>query len=85
MMLDKIIIRDLLTRGPIGISEEERACPQDILINAELYTDTSKAAVSDSIDDCVNYSSISKKITELAKNNTRRSLCTGYSRYVFGT
>ena len=34
--MDKIIIRDLLARGPIGISEEERSSPQDILINAEI-------------------------------------------------
>ena len=72
--MDKIIIRDLLTRGSIGISEEERSRPQDILINAELYTDISKAAVSDSIDDCVNYSAMTKKIIELAENNKRKTV-----------
>ena len=65
--MDKIIIRDLLTRGPIGISEEERAAPQDILVNVVLYTDFRKASVSDSIEDCVNYSTIAKKSQSLRK------------------
>ena len=72
--MDKIIIRDLLARGPIGISEKERMSPQDILVNAELYTDTRKAAESDSIDDCVNYSTIAKKIIELAAVNKRKTV-----------
>ncbi|MBQ6520671.1 MAG: dihydroneopterin aldolase [Anaerolineaceae bacterium] len=72
--MDKIIIRDLLTRGPIGISEEERAAPQDILVNVVLFTDFRKASVSDSIEDCVNYSTIAKKITKLAENNKRKTV-----------
>ena len=72
--MDKIIIRDLLTRGRIGISEAERSASQDILINAELYTDTRKAASSDSIEDCVNYSTIAKKILALAENNRRKTV-----------
>lgn len=72
--MDKIIIRDLLARGPIGISEKERMSPQDILVNAELYTDTRKAAESDSIDDCVNYSTMVKKIIELAAVNKRKTV-----------
>lgn len=72
--MDKIIIRDLLARGPIGISEKERMSPQDILVNAELYADTRKAAESDSIDDCVNYSTMAKKIIELAAVNKRKTV-----------
>ena len=72
--MDKIIIRDLLTRGRIGISEAERSASQDILINAELFTDTRKAASSDSIEDCVNYSTIAKKILALAENNRRKTV-----------
>ena len=72
--MDKIIIRDLLTRGKIGISESERSASQDILINAELFTDTRNAASSDSIEDCVNYSTIAKKILALAENNRRKTV-----------
>ena len=72
--MDKIIIRDLLTRGPIGISEEERSQPQDILINAVLYTDTYMAAESDSIYDCVNYSTSVRKIITIAEENKRKTV-----------
>ena len=72
--MDKIIIRDLLARGPIGISEQERMAPQDILINAELYTDTRKATESDSIEDCVNYSTMAKQILKLAADNKRKTV-----------
>ncbi len=72
--LDKIIICDLLTRGPIGISEEERSRPQDILINVTLYADTRRAAQSDSIEDCVNYSTVAGKIIKLAEGNKRKTV-----------
>lgn len=72
--MDKIIIRDLLTRGSIGISEEERSSPQDILINIICFSNTEKACESDSIDDCVNYSTLAKNITKLAKNNKRKTV-----------
>jgi FolB domain-containing protein len=60
--MDQIFIKDLLVRGVIGISERERAQPQDILINITLFADTNPAAQSDNIDDCVNYRTITKKI-----------------------
>ena len=72
--MDKIIIRDLCARGPIGISDAERSYPQEILINAELFTDTRKAAQTDSIEDCVNYSTIAKKFLALAETNQRKTV-----------
>ena len=72
--MDKIIIRDLRARGPIGISDAERSYPQEILINAELFTDTRKAAQTDSIEDCVNYSTIAKKFLALAETNQRKTV-----------
>ena len=72
--MDKIIIRDLQARGAIGISESERSRPQDILINAVLFTDTRKAGMSDSIDDCVNYSIIARQILDKAEINQRKTV-----------
>ncbi len=72
--MDKIIIRDLLTRGHIGISDRERSSEQDILVNVVLFTDTHKAGVSDSIEDCVNYSTMAKKILALAEDNQRKTM-----------
>ena len=60
--MDQIFIRDLLCRGVIGITEGERAEPQDILVNVILFTETSRAGKTDLIDDSVNYQTVAKKI-----------------------
>jgi FolB domain-containing protein len=59
---DKIIIKDLLLRGIIGINPEERVKAQDILINMVIYADIRQAAVSDAIEDAVDYKSITKRV-----------------------
>jgi FolB domain-containing protein len=60
--MDKIIIKDLLLRGIIGINDDERVNKQDILINLVIYADTRKAGASDDISDAVNYRTITKRI-----------------------
>ncbi len=60
--MDKIKIRNLLLRGIVGINEDERTNKQDILINLIIFTDFRRAALSDDIDDAVNYRSITKRI-----------------------
>ena len=60
--MDKILIKDLLLNGIIGINPTERTQKQDILINLELSVDTHKACQSDNIHDCVNYRSVTKRI-----------------------
>ncbi len=60
--MDKVIIRDLLVRGIIGINPDERVKKQDILINMVLFADIRQAAQTDAIEDAVNYKSISKRI-----------------------
>ena len=42
--MDKVIIRNLLARGIIGINDWERKRAQDILINLILFTDTHRGA-----------------------------------------
>jgi len=69
--MDKVIIKDLLVRGIIGINDWERKRAQDILINLTLFTDTHRAAETDSIADCVNYSTMSKKIQAHAESAER--------------
>ena len=62
--MDKIIIRDLLLRGIIGINPEERVKKQDILINMVIFADIRKASKSDSIEDAVDYKTITKRVIE---------------------
>ena len=68
-VMDKIYIRDLLCRCIVGIYPEERENKQDVIINIEMACDLSRAAVSDNIDDTVNYKSVKKQIIALVENS----------------
>lgn len=69
--MDKVIIHDLLVRGIIGVNDWERKRAQDILINITIFTDTRRAAETDNIADCVNYSTMSKRIQAHAESAGR--------------
>jgi len=69
--MDKTIIKDLIVRGIIGIEDWERKKPQEIKINIVLFSDQSKAAETDDIDDCVNYRTVAKKACAHAENAKR--------------
>jgi FolB domain-containing protein len=62
--MDKIIIRNLLLRGIIGINPDERVKQQDILINIVIFADIRQAAVTEAIEDAVNYESITERVIE---------------------
>ena len=69
--MDQVFINDLLVRGVIGISDQERAHPQDIVINIVFFTDIKEASKSDSIADCVNYRSMAKKVIAYVEKANR--------------
>ena len=69
--MDKVIIKNLLARGIIGVRDWERKRPQDILINITLFNDTRRASETDDINDCADYSTISKKVQAHAESAGR--------------
>lgn len=70
-MADRIIIKDLLVRGIIGINDWERNVRQDILINLDIYSDLKIAGISDAIEDTVNYKLITKSILKCVETTQR--------------
>ncbi len=68
MGTDQIHIRDLLLRTIIGIRDEERIKKQDVVINITLHTDHT-AADSDSIEDTVDYSALTKQVITLVERS----------------
>lgn len=60
--MDRIIIKDLLARCIIGISEEERREKQDIIINLVISADLREAGRSDRFEDTLDYRAIKKRI-----------------------
>jgi len=58
--VDRILIKDLLVRGIVGIKADERENEQDVLVNVTMWADTRPAAISDDIVDAVNYRTVAK-------------------------
>lgn len=72
--MDKVIIKNLLARGIIGVYDWERDKPQEILINITLFGDISKAGETDDIKDSINYKTIAKGAQSLAENCQRMTV-----------
>lgn len=68
-MTDRILIRDLLVRGILGIHEWEREKKQDILINIEMEADCGPAGKSDDFRDAVDYRAVTKKTIAVVENS----------------
>lgn len=83
MTEDRILIKDLLVRGILGINDWEREQPQDILLNLTLFSDLRRAGFSDDIADTVNYRTVTKKIlahVEVSTRYTVEALATDIAR-----
>jgi len=59
--MDKVLIKDLVARGVIGVYDWERVKPQEILINIILFGDLSKAGETDDIKDSIDYKAVAKE------------------------
>src|SRR5580658_5881105 len=60
--MDKIFIHALKTEAIIGIYHWERQVNQTVLVDIEIGADVRKAALSDSIDDTLNYKRVAKRV-----------------------
>jgi FolB domain-containing protein len=69
--VDRVIIKDLLARGIIGVNDWEREKPQDILINIVAFTDTQRAAGADDLQATVDYRTLAHKVREHAEGAAR--------------
>jgi FolB domain-containing protein len=85
MALDRILIKDLLLRGLVGIKPDEQVAEQDILLNLALVADLRPAGASDRIEDAVNYRTITKEIIALVESGrfqTVEKLATEIARLI---
>ncbi len=67
--MDRILIKDLLVRCVIGVSDEERRDKQDVLINLSLAVDLRKAGASDRLEDSMDYRALNKQILSRAESS----------------
>ncbi len=68
--MDRIMIRDLRVATRIGVSEEERATPQWVVVSVELEADLRSASESDDIEETVDYHWATTEIAALVTSTT---------------
>ncbi len=61
-MADHILIKDLLARCILGVTDAERCEKQDVIINITLTADLRPAGKSDNFADAIDYRALKKRI-----------------------
>ena len=67
--MDKIYIRDLALRCIIGVFDEERTKPQDVVLNIVLECDLAPGARTDALEQSVDYKVIKQRIVALVEDS----------------
>ncbi|MEA2487788.1 MAG: 7,8-dihydroneopterin aldolase/epimerase/oxygenase [Actinomycetota bacterium] len=70
----RISIHGLKVEGRIGVTEEERAATQTLLIDIDIHADLRAAAGSDDVSDTIDYGSVVDEVTELVATSSYRLL-----------
>ena len=73
-VMDKIIINDLEVFYRIGVSEEERAAPQRLLISLEMTRDVSAAAAADDLTKTIDYYAVTRRLLAFGERRSWKLL-----------
>jgi dihydroneopterin aldolase len=68
--MDKIFIHALKTETIVGIFDWERQVKQTVVMDIEFSADIAKAAMSDSIDDTLNYKRVAKRVLAFVEESS---------------
>lgn len=67
---ESILLRGVVLRARIGASKEERASPQELLLNLDIDIGDRKAHLTDRLEDTIDYAEIVSRIrSEVSKTN----------------
>jgi dihydroneopterin aldolase len=72
--MSKISIVDLEVHYSVGLTDDERARPQRLLISVDMSVDFSSAAVSDRIEKTINYHEVAQRLLKYGNNRTWKLL-----------
>jgi 7,8-dihydroneopterin aldolase/epimerase/oxygenase len=68
--MDKIFLHALKTEAIIGIFDWERQVKQTVIVDIEISADIRKAALSDSIQDTLNYKRVAKRVLTFVEESS---------------
>ncbi len=63
--MDKIVIQDARFLSRVGVSDEERARPQEIIVDIEMFRDLRAAGESDDLRETVCYAAVHEKTAQI--------------------
>lgn len=69
MNKDRVFIEDLRIQTVIGIFDWEREITQTVSLDLQMAFDISRAAASDSIEDTLDYKSVSKRLIQFVESS----------------
>ncbi len=72
--MSKITIVDLEVHYCVGVTDEERAKPQRLLLTVDLSLDFSSAAVSDRIERTINYQTVAEDLLKFGQGRSWKLL-----------
>ena len=72
--MSKIAIVDLEVSWCVGVTNEERAKPQRLLVTVDMSYDFSSAAVSDRIEKTINYQKVAEDVLKFGENRSWKLL-----------
>ena len=70
----RISIVDLEVFWTIGVTDEERAKPQRLLVSVDMTTDISAAAISDRVEKTINYFEVAQEIMRYGEGRSWKLL-----------
>ena len=65
-MADRIFLDDLRLKCRVGITDEERSVPQEILLDISLAVDLKPAGIGDGLGDTVDYNEMMQRVSQFA-------------------
>ncbi len=68
--MSKITIVDLEVAYCVGVSDEERAKPQRLLVTVDMTFDFSSAAVSDRVERTINYQTVAEDLLKFGEGRS---------------
>jgi FolB domain-containing protein len=68
--MSKITIADLEVSYSVGVTPEERAKPQRLLLTVDMSFDFSSAAVSDRVEKTINYHKVAQDLLKYGENRS---------------
>ena len=72
--MDKITINGLRVKGRVGVTPEERARAQTLIVNIEIDVDLAAAAESDNLKDTIDYGEVTVEAAAVIRDSQSKLL-----------